>query len=84
MRFIVWLDGDDELTPHALERVLDAHRKGAWVTYGQFSIDGRLGFAAPVGDNPRREEWHATHLKTFRAGLVKHMRDDDFREVDGS
>ena len=81
---IVWLDGDDELTPHALERVLDAHRKGAWVTYGQFSIDGRLGFAAPVGDNPRREEWHATHLKTFRAGLVKQMRDDDFREVDGS
>jgi FkbM family methyltransferase len=81
---IVWLDGDDELTPHALERVLDAHRKGAWVTYGQFSIDGRIGFAAPVGDNPRREDWHATHLKTFRAGLVKQMRDADFREVDGT
>ena len=81
---IVWLDGDDELTPHALERVLDAHRKGAWVTYGQFSVDGRMGFAAPVGDNPRHEDWHATHLKTFRAGLVKQMRDEDFREVDGS
>ncbi len=81
---IVWLDGDDELLPHALERVLDAHRKGAWVTYGQFSVNGHRGFAAPVGDNPRCEPWRATHLKTFRAGLVKQMRDADFRELDGS
>ena len=81
---VVWVDGDDALTSHALERVLIAHEAGAWVTYGQFlSSTGQMGFAAPVGSRPREEPWRATHLKTFHAGLVKQMRDDDFREVDG-
>lgn len=76
---IVWLDGDDELVGRrALSRVHEAHAKGALVTYGQFIWeDGRVGFAAPVGRGPRAEKWMATHLKTFRAGLVKHMRPEE-------
>jgi len=80
---IVWLDGDDALLiPRALEIVNLAHEKGAWVTWGQFVWStGELGFAGPVGPCPRREDWHATHLKTFRAGLVQridpaHLQDD--------
>lgn len=82
---VVWLDGDDWFAhDRALERVYHAHRRGAWVTYGQFIWgDGRLGFAAPVGDYPRKEPWRATHLRTFRAGLVQRMRDEDFRMPDG-
>jgi FkbM family methyltransferase len=82
---VVWLDGDDQLLPHALARVIEAHEHGAWVTYGQFSSSSwPFGFARQVGAWPRQEGWQATHLKTFRAGLVKQMRETDFLEADGS
>jgi glycosyltransferase involved in cell wall biosynthesis len=82
---IVWLDGDDALaTPSALRTVLDAHERGALVTYGQFIWgDGRPGFAAPVGPCPRAEPWRATHLKTFRAGLVQRLTPLDLMGPDG-
>lgn len=83
---IVWLDGDDWLAvPHALSVVNKRHEAGYWLTYGSFLLpDGSPGFSAPAGNNPRRERWGASHLKTFRAGLVQAMRDEDFREEDGS
>jgi hypothetical protein len=82
---VVWLDGDDYFaTPYALEIVARAHAHGALATYGQFMwADGSIGFAAPVGDDPRREPWRATHLKTFRAGLVKRIREEDLKTPDG-
>lgn len=84
---IVWLDGDDQLMPWALKYVVDAHERGAWATWGQFvTSEGEVGFAGPVGPCPRREPWRATHLKTFRAGLVQkinldHLRDGYARDV---
>lgn len=84
---IVWLDGDDQLMPWALKYVVDAHERGAWATWGQFvTSKGETGFAAPVGPCPRREPWHATHLKTFRAGLVQkidpeHLKDGFARDM---
>jgi hypothetical protein len=86
---IVWLDGDDWLAvPHALAVVARAHESDL-VTYGSFILpDGAPGFsprhAGPVGRQPRREPWRASHLKTFRAGLVQAMRDEDFREESGT
>ena len=82
---IVWLDGDDALaTKTALATVAMTHDAGALVTYGQFMwADGSLGFASPVGPDPRAEPWRATHLKTFRAGLVKQIKDEDLRDEDG-
>ena len=83
---VVWLDGDDYLaTELALDTVARVHAAGALVTYGQFVWgDGSLGFAAPVGNDPRREPWRATHLRTFRAGLVKHLREEDLKMPDGA
>jgi hypothetical protein len=83
---VVWLDGDDFLaTPFALEIVARAHAEGAVATYGQFMwADGSIGFAAPVGSDPRREPWRATHLKTFRAGLLKRLREQDLKTPDGA
>lgn len=72
---VVWLDGDDELMPWALRYVVEAHESGAWVTWGQFlTSEGETGFAGPVGPAPRYEPWRATHLKTFRAGLVQRIQ----------
>ncbi len=82
---IVWLDGDDWLaTDRALEAVAEMHAAGALVTYGQFIWDdGRMGFCAPVEGPPRWAPWTCSHLKTFRAWLVKRIRDEDLRGPDG-
>lgn len=81
---IVWLDGDDWLAhDHALEVVAKAHASGALVTYGQFiTTDGTLGFCAQDNGDPRTGPWRFSHLKTFRAGLVKRIRDEDLRGPD--
>jgi hypothetical protein len=82
---IVSLDGDDWLLPGALERVQREHDAGALVTYGSFVFaDGRPGFAAPA--NPatiRRDPWTATHLKTFRAGLLRRIRREHLQDAAG-
>jgi hypothetical protein len=82
---IVWLDGDDWLAhDQALEVVAKAYlspQKETWLTFGQFMFaDGAVGFAAPYppGAHPRYMDWRATHLKTFRAGLVQQLSVEDF------
>lgn len=75
---IVWLDGDDWLaTDEALQVIANAYADPeVWMTYGQFMFsDGEVGFASPypAGSKPRYMDWRATHLKTFRAGLVKRL-----------
>jgi hypothetical protein len=84
-RPIVWLDGDDWLAvPRALSIVDAAHDSGAWVTWGSFITEtGQLGFCGPVGDDVRHEPWRASHLKTFRAGLIQHIRHSDFLGSNG-
>lgn len=83
---IVMLEGDDWFAvDEALEVVARAYaERRAEVTYGSFIWrDGKMGFARPAGDRPRDDHWRATHLKTFRAGLVKKIVDADFRRTDG-
>jgi hypothetical protein len=45
--------------------------------------DGSVGFAGQVGSNPRAEAWRSTHLKTFRAGLVKKIHEEALKMPDG-
>jgi hypothetical protein len=84
-RPVVWLDGDDWLAvPRALSVVDAAHESGAWVTWGSFITEtGAMGCAGPVGDDVRHEPWRASHLKTFRAGLVQRIRPADFLDSQG-
>lgn len=83
---IVWLDGDDWLaSPDALRQVAQAHAAGALVTYGSFMLaDGRPVITGGIGPDPRSEPWRLSHLKSFRAGLVKQIRDEDLRRPDGA
>ena len=85
---VVWLDGDDWLAaPDVLQYVADTHEHGAWVTWGSFEFaDGRPGFAADLDwSRPvRQQPWVTTHLKTFRAGLLHRMRDEDLHWPDGT
>ncbi len=79
---IVWLDGDDWLShPHVLECLANIYRsKDPWLTYGSFRFSRDPGFTVPqmgtrypTGVSPRADVWRASHLKTFRAGLVKRV-----------
>ncbi len=76
---IVWLDGDDWFAhDQALEVIAIAYAspREPWLTFGQFMFsDGEVGFAGPYppGARVRFMDWRATHLKTFRAGLVKKL-----------
>lgn len=78
---VVWLDGDDWLLgATALETVQAYHSVGAWVTYGSFEYsDGRPGFAAEYKqeESVRASPWRATHLRSFRAGLLHRLREED-------
>lgn len=86
---IVWLDGDDWLAhDHVLEQLAAAyaHPSQPWLTYGQFMTDaGEVGFASPYypGESVRHSSWRATHLKTFRAGLVKRVKREDILNAAG-
>jgi hypothetical protein len=45
--------------------------------------DGTVVSRGAVGPCPRAETWRASHLKTFRAGAFKRIKDEDLRDVDG-
>lgn len=76
---VIWLDGDDELTPGAIERVARFHElDGVWLTYGSFERDDGWPdyhvspvFGRRYREPPRSSAFRATHLRTFRAGLVQ-------------
>lgn len=78
---VIWLDGDDELTPGAAARVLQEYGRDGWetwLTYGSFHrSDGvrdrawHEPFGTRYGSHPRGEAWRASHLRTFRAGLFQ-------------
>lgn len=81
---IVHLDGDDWLSH---DRVLssvaaDYADPNCWLTYGRFIRsddvldaywDPSFGTRYEAGEPVRAQAWRASHLKTFRAGLVQHL-----------
>lgn len=90
---IVWLDGDDWLAnPRVLDNLAALYRaRDPWLTYGSFRFSEDPGFTTPLlgtrypdGQVPRRGPWRASHLKTFRAGLVKRVREEDLKRPDGT
>lgn len=81
---VVHLDGDDWLPDdRVLERVAADYASDAvWLTYGSFERsdgvrdfvwDGAFGMPYGLHAPVRHQRWRASHLKTFRAGLVQHL-----------
>lgn len=85
-RIVAWLDGDDRLFDSGSLRVVAdiyERRPQTLVTYGQFCMFDSFGryFAGRASehetDEPRKEPWRASHLKTFRAGLFHRIKKAD-------
>lgn len=76
---VIWLDGDDHLLPGAGRVIREAYMDpDVWLTYGSFIRSDGVSdhtWHAPFGrryhEKPRAEEWRASHLRTFRAGLFQ-------------
>lgn len=85
---IVHLDGDDFLKhDNVLARINSEYQNSdVWLTYGQFERfpDGNIGYCREIPrgiiqHNAFREyDWVASHIRTFYAGLFKHIKLRDF------
>lgn len=86
---IVLVDGDDYLAHDSvLQTVADIYRRhSCWMTYGSYSAPGkpREPVCRPYPQRVvargrfRSVNWRASHLKTFKYGLWKHIPADAFR-----
>jgi len=75
---IVLLGMDDELLPGALQLIYDAHKSGAWVTYGNWkNQNGRMN-QCPLDHNnqTRKGPYQFTAPNSFRAGLYRRISED--------
>lgn len=85
---IVLLDGDDWLYDDSVfSHLNDVYKEDVWVTYGSFTSNSGMhdGFCKPINDleNYRKLPWVSSHLRTFKYGLWKHVKDEDLRDVSG-
>jgi len=72
---IVLLGMDDELLPGALQKIYEAHRDGAWVTYGNWQNQyGKLNRCTLEHKNQTRAGAYLfTAPNSFRAGLYRRI-----------
>ena len=82
---VIILDGDDQLAPDALQHLDSAYRRGAWLTYGNFTCtSGKPSWMPPYPQKVlrtsavRQYPWRVSHPKTFKIELFNHLTDEDF------
>jgi len=91
---IVSLDGDDWLSNSNVLNILNEayKREECWMTYGSYLEfpTGNIGIEASSYPNEviehnsfRKEKWRASHLRTFKYGLWKKIKYEDFLYIDG-
>ena len=85
------LDGDDMLPPKALWRVQRVYEKypDTLITYGSYikmSKGRKTKISQPYPDDAdvRKYPWRGSHLKTFRASLLPHIREEWFKDEKGN
>jgi hypothetical protein len=81
---IVLLGMDDELLPGALQSIYDAHKSGAWVTYGNWKNQHGKMNTCPLEHNnqTRVGPYVFTAPNSFRAGLYRRIEVDRLKVFD--
>lgn len=90
------LDGDDWLSSeHVLNRLNEIYQEsGCWLTYGSyavypsghdssFHVNEYPQHIIESGDFRKDPQWRASHLRTFKAKLAKHLDKSDLLDIDG-
>lgn len=86
---LVGLDLDDRLLPNALTEIHNAHRNGAWVTYGNWidqnaNVCKEFRLLTPeLMEHVRDVSWFLTAPNTFRMGIFRRIPESFFRWNDG-
>ena len=93
---IVTIDGDDWLANNKVFKFLDETYKktGCWMTYGSYIEypTGNMGIESSQypseqlkdpNFNFRKGKWRASHLRTFKYGLWKKIKEEDFLDWNG-
>ena len=92
---VILLDGDDWLASYrALSRLSEAYTdEECLLTYGSYVYHpmGTRGvepseYSAEVINNNafRKDQWRASHLRTFKYGLWKNLNHDDLKDEEGN
>ena len=84
---IAILDADDSLcNENAVEKILKMYcdeTDAVWTAHS-WDINGlNISRELPGNINPYQYPWVSSHLKTFRASLLKDICDENFKDLDG-
>ena len=90
---IILLDGDDWLaSSKALEALYEAYRDDTLMTYGSY-VFSQFGQRGPepseyseeviMANSFRQDKWRASHLRTFKYKLWKHIKLEDLKDENG-
>ena len=84
---IAVIDGDDQLcNPKTVEMLIDAYSAGneiVWTAH-KWDINGmNISKSMPSNVNPYQWPWSTSHLRTFKASLLKDVSDDNFKDHQG-
>jgi len=84
---IAVIDGDDQLcNPNTVKLLLDAYSAGndiVWTAH-KWDINGmNISKSMPANVNPYQWPWSTSHLRTFRASLLKDVSDENFKDSKG-
>lgn len=84
------VDGDDQLTHDAVVQwILTAYQNNPDVdtiwTAHQWDVNEKMNVsqAMPEKINPYEYPWCSSHFRTFKASLLKHVSDDNFKDGKG-
>ena len=84
---IATIDGDDQLcNEDAVSLLLDEYEKGAdvvWTAHRWDINSMNISQEMPNNVDPYAWQWSSSHLRSFKASLLKEISDDNFKDVNG-
>jgi len=84
---IATIDGDDQLcNEEAVSLLLDEYEKGAdvvWTAHRWDINSMNISKEMPNSVDPYAWQWSSSHLRSFKASLLRDISDDNFKDVNG-
>jgi len=87
-KIIAVIDGDDSLcNDKTVDYLIESYNKGnevVWTSH-KWDINGmNISYDLPQNLDPYFLEWASSHLRTFKSSLLKNIKDENFKDLDGN